>query len=99
MLRIYLRSTPYCGVLRIKLRSAPPPSATSEKSGRFSNGKARTPVELDTEYGEHYALVFYSVILDAFFSDNSTTRAECDRFAETHFGGPVKPVELQGAFS
>lgn len=37
--------------------------------------------------------------MDAFFSDKATTRAECDQFAETHFGGPVKPVELQGGFS
>ncbi len=37
--------------------------------------------------------------MDAFFSDKSTTRAECDRFAEKHFGGPVKPVRLQGGFS
>ncbi|KAI0426090.1 hypothetical protein F5Y09DRAFT_76636 [Xylaria sp. FL1042] len=37
--------------------------------------------------------------MDAFFSDKLTTKADCDRFAEKRFGGPVRPVSFQGAFS
>jgi len=37
--------------------------------------------------------------MDAFFSDKSTTQAECDRFAEALCGGPVEPVAVQGGHS
>lgn len=40
-----------------------------------------------------------SHIISQFFSDKSVTRAECDNYATSKFGGPVKVVEPQGRFS
>lgn len=37
---------------------------------------------------------FFRQKMDKFFSDKST-QAECVRFAETHFSGPVEPVKYQ----
>ncbi|UKZ62848.1 uncharacterized protein TrAtP1_004082 [Trichoderma atroviride] len=38
-------------------------------------------------------------IIDRFFLTKSATRADCDSFAMSTFGGPVTVVQPQGRFS